>query len=85
MDIIYLLIPIAIVLIGFGTWAFFWSVNTGQFDDLESPAHRILYDDDEEMIPEDARVQLTDSSSEVAEGGDAAESLNTSSEKEPKT
>lgn len=56
MDIIYLLIPIAIVLVAFGTWAFFWSVNTGQFDDLESPAHRILYDDDEDMIPDDAKL-----------------------------
>lgn len=84
MDIIYLLIPIAIVLIGFGTWAFFWSVNTGQFDDLESPAHRILYDDDEEMIPEDARIQPTDSSGEVAVGGDAVESANNASEQEPK-
>lgn len=57
MDIVYLLIPIAIVLVSFAIWGFFWSVNSGQFDDLESPAHRILYDDDEEMIPEDARVQ----------------------------
>jgi len=55
MDIIYLLIPIAIILVSFATWAFFWSVNTGQFDDLESPAHSILYDDDEQLIPEDAR------------------------------
>lgn len=81
MDIIYLLIPIAIVLIGFGTWAFFWSVNTGQFDDLESPAHRILYDDDEEMIPEDARVQPAKSDSDIDDG---AQSINNSSEKEPK-
>ena len=87
MDIIYLLIPIAIVLIGFGTWAFFWSVNTGQFDDLQSPAHRILYDDDEEMIPEDARVQRTDAASEstdvtpVTEGTD---STGSPSESEPK-
>lgn len=70
MDIIYLLIPIAIVLIGFGTWAFFWSVNSGQFDDLESPAHRILYDDDEELIPEDARVEPTDTASENADVDD---------------
>jgi len=55
MDIIYLLIPIAIILVSFATWAFFWSVNSGQFDDLESPAHSILYDDDEQLIPEDAR------------------------------
>ena len=57
MDIIYLLIPIAIILVAFGTWAFFWSVNNGQFDDLESPAHRILYDDDEDMIPDDAKLK----------------------------
>ena len=82
MDILYLLIPIAIVLIAFGTWAFFWSVNTGQFDDLESPAHRILYDDDEEMIPEDARVKPAASDRDSADG---AESINNSSKKEPKT
>ncbi|SIQ09021.1 cbb3-type cytochrome oxidase assembly protein CcoS [Marinobacterium stanieri] len=55
MDIIYLLIPIAIILASVAIWAFSWSVKQGQFDDLESPAHRILYDDDEDMIPEDAR------------------------------
>lgn len=55
MDIVILLIPIAIILASFAIWAFFWSVNSGQFDDLDSPAHRILYDDDEEMIPHDVR------------------------------
>lgn len=59
MSIVYLLIPIAIILVAIATWAFFYSVNSGQFDDLESPAHRILYDDDEKMIPEDARVKRT--------------------------
>ncbi len=57
MDIIFLLIPIAMVLAGCGIWAFFWSVNSGQYDDLESPAHSILYDDDEDLIPEDARIK----------------------------
>ena len=28
-------------------WAFFWSVKSGQFDDLEGPAHHILMDRDE--------------------------------------
>ncbi|MDY6890368.1 MAG: cbb3-type cytochrome oxidase assembly protein CcoS [Pseudomonadota bacterium] len=55
MDIVILLIPIAIILAGVAIWAFFWSVNSGQFDDLDSPAHRILYDDDEELIPKEAR------------------------------
>jgi cbb3-type cytochrome oxidase maturation protein len=57
MEIVYLLIPVAIILVAFATWAFFYSVNSGQFDDLESPAHRILYDDDEDMIPEEARIK----------------------------
>lgn len=55
MDIIFLLIPLAMVLAGIAIWAFFWSVNSGQFDDLDSPAHSILYDDDDELIPDDAR------------------------------
>lgn len=57
MDIIFLLIPIAIVLAGCAVWAFFWSVNTGQYEDLESPAHSILYDDDDDLIPDDARIR----------------------------
>ncbi len=61
MSIVYLLIPIAIILVSIATWAFFYSVKSGQFDDLESPAHRILFDDDEDMIPEDARVKKSDS------------------------
>ncbi|MBV1786491.1 cbb3-type cytochrome oxidase assembly protein CcoS [Marinobacterium sp. D7] len=56
MSIVYLLIPIAIILASIAIWAFFWSVNTGQYDDLESPAHSILYDDDEDLIPEDAKI-----------------------------
>jgi cbb3-type cytochrome oxidase maturation protein len=47
-------------LVSVATWAFFYSVKNGQFDDLESPAHRILFDDDDDMIPEDARVKKTD-------------------------
>ena len=60
MNIVYLLIPIAIILVSVATWAFFYSVKNGQFDDLESPAHRILFDDDDDMIPEDARVKKPD-------------------------
>ena len=51
MDIIFLLIPIAIILAGCAIWGFFWCVNNGQYDDLESPAHSILFEDDEDLIP----------------------------------
>lgn len=47
MLIVYLLIPLSIILLAFAVWAFFWAVNNGQFDDLDTPAERILHDDDE--------------------------------------
>ena len=47
MDIVYLLLPIALLLAGVIAWLFFWAVRSGQFDDLEGPAHRILMDDDD--------------------------------------
>jgi cbb3-type cytochrome oxidase maturation protein len=46
MDILFLLIPLGLVLVGVIAWFFIWSVNHRQFDDLEGPAHSILHDDD---------------------------------------
>ena len=46
MEVVYLLIPLSLILLGLITWALFWAVRSGQFEDLEGPAHRILMDDD---------------------------------------
>jgi cbb3-type cytochrome oxidase maturation protein len=46
MSILYLMIPMGILIVIGAVWAFFWAVNSGQFDDLDSPAWRILLDDD---------------------------------------
>jgi cbb3-type cytochrome oxidase maturation protein len=46
MDILYLLVPLSVTLVFLIGAAFWWSVRSGQFDDLEGPAHRILSDDD---------------------------------------
>lgn len=51
MEVIFILIPIALLFVGIGLWLFFWAVDNGQFDDLDSPAHRILFDDDEHLVP----------------------------------
>jgi cbb3-type cytochrome oxidase maturation protein len=45
MSIVYLLIPLGLVLVGVGLWAFFWAVGSGQFDDLDSPGWTVLEDD----------------------------------------
>lgn len=52
MRILFLLIPMALGVAGVALWAFLWAVRTGQFDDLEGPAHRILMDDDDPRLPE---------------------------------
>jgi cbb3-type cytochrome oxidase maturation protein len=47
METVYVLVPLAILLAGLIVWIFFWAIKSGQFDDLEGPAHSILMDDDE--------------------------------------
>jgi cbb3-type cytochrome oxidase maturation protein len=47
MEVIYLLIPVALVLVGVIIAGLFWAIRSGQFDDLAGPAHSILMDDDE--------------------------------------
>ncbi len=48
MDVIVYLLPAALVLGLVGLGAFFWCLKSGQFDDLDGAAHRILLDDDED-------------------------------------
>jgi cbb3-type cytochrome oxidase maturation protein len=54
MTIIYVLIPLGLVLMLVAVAAFFWAVRTGQFDDMETPAVRILMDEDDELPPGNA-------------------------------
>ena len=46
MEILMLLIPLSVALVVVIGVVFWWSVESGQFDDLEGPAHRILSDDE---------------------------------------
>lgn len=47
MDVLLWLIPSALALGLLGLIAFLWALKSGQFDDLEGAASRILFDDDE--------------------------------------
>ncbi len=49
MDILYLLIAVSAVLVAVIAATLLWAVRSGQFDDLEGPAWRILADDDSVM------------------------------------
>lgn len=47
MNVLFFLIPISLILGGVALAAFFWSLKSGQYDDLNGAAERILYDEDE--------------------------------------
>jgi cbb3-type cytochrome oxidase maturation protein len=47
MNALLFLIPLALALGLLGLVAFLWALKSGQFDDLDGAAHRILFDDDE--------------------------------------
>lgn len=46
MDILVFLIPVALLLGGIGLLGFLWAMRSGQYDDLDGAAARILFDDD---------------------------------------
>jgi cbb3-type cytochrome oxidase maturation protein len=60
MEIIYLLIPVSLILVGVIIWVFLWAVRSGQFDDMEGPAHRILMDDDAPKLDKDKSTPKDD-------------------------
>jgi cbb3-type cytochrome oxidase maturation protein len=51
VDVLYLLITLSVVLVAVIAGALLWAVRSGQFEDLEGPAHRVLMDDDEHPPP----------------------------------
>ncbi|HRX88238.1 MAG TPA: cbb3-type cytochrome oxidase assembly protein CcoS [Steroidobacteraceae bacterium] len=57
MNIVFVLVPLGLVLIGAAIWALFWAVNNGQFDEVDSGADAPFRDDgvssDENKPPSD--------------------------------
>ncbi|AZZ91573.1 cbb3-type cytochrome oxidase assembly protein CcoS [Hahella sp. KA22] len=77
MQILFVLIPLSIALITVAVIIFRWAVRSGQYDDLEGPAHSILFDDDDKMIPgnetdqKDKQESSTQSSEDAPRNHDA--------------
>ena len=68
MDILYLLIPVTLGLLTLAVALFYWTVKSGQYDDLDSQAYRILFDDenDKKMTPPESRISETVSNQEYS-------------------
>ncbi|MDS4014825.1 MAG: cbb3-type cytochrome oxidase assembly protein CcoS [Candidatus Accumulibacter sp.] len=60
METLYLLVPLSVVIVFMIGLAFWWSLRSGQFDDLEGPAYRILMDNDD-LAPPSGNDSASDS------------------------
>ncbi|MCP4046696.1 MAG: cbb3-type cytochrome oxidase assembly protein CcoS [Gammaproteobacteria bacterium] len=56
MSILYILIPLAVMLLGVAVWALLWAIKNGQFDDLESHGWSVVLDDDQKPPPLDDEI-----------------------------
>ena len=67
MNILLLLIPLSLMLVGLAAWAFVWAVRRGQFDDLDTPALDILGDDHRETdaVRDHDRIDASGGGSDV--------------------
>lgn len=48
MSVLYIVLPLALLFAGLALTAFLWAVHRGQFDDLDTPAWRVVWDDEDE-------------------------------------
>ena len=65
MNMVYLLIPLALMLVGVGAWALIWAIRSGQFEDLESQGWSVVLDDDEKPPPDPDRPEGDDEAKEA--------------------
>ncbi len=59
MSMLYVLIPLALMLLAVAVWALIWAIRSGQFDELESHGWSVVLDDDQRPPgePEGQRTQ----------------------------
>ena len=53
MSMLYVLIPLAVLLLALAVWALLWAIKSGQFDDLDSQGWSVVLDDDQKPPPLD--------------------------------
>jgi len=69
MDVIYGLLPGMLLLGIIGVVIFFWAVKSGQYDDMDGAANRILMDDDDNKAPAENEERKLEIESEEQKNG----------------
>lgn len=67
MEVVYFLLPVAILMSATGVGFFIWALRSGQYEDLEGPRWRVVYDDDSKPLPPPGRASAP---ARGAEGGE---------------
>lgn len=70
MAMLYVLIPLAVVLLGVAIWAMLWAIRSGQFDDLDSHGWSVVLDDDQKPPPIEDDKGEDDEGRTESESGD---------------
>jgi cbb3-type cytochrome oxidase maturation protein len=72
MSVIYIILPLALVVVLIAVIAYVWAAKRGQFDDMQTPAMRMLHDD-EPGRRSDERAGVVDADASRPGPGDAGE------------
>ena len=83
MSVIYVLLPVALALAAAALWAFIHAVRSGQYDDLDSPAVRMLMDDDGSEVPGKAQGKVMGKATSGDRSGDAGQSARRTPDRGP--
>lgn len=75
MEILFLLIPLSLVLVFVIGAIFWWSLRSGQYDDLEGPAYRLLMDDRDEFPAPPVKDPKAAASGETGKPGEKVSEL----------
>jgi cbb3-type cytochrome oxidase maturation protein len=67
MEIVFLLLPLALLVVGVAVAGFFWAVKKGQYDDLQTPAIRVLFDEQEQNKKINSTTEMSQSPPRQAE------------------
>ena len=59
MSVIFIVLPLALLVVGAGVAAYVWAARKGQFDDLDKASQSILFDDTDTVAPKDVAPPAT--------------------------
>jgi cbb3-type cytochrome oxidase maturation protein len=75
MEVIFIVLPLATLMAGIALFAFFWAAHKGQFDDLDTPSLRAVFDDAEALVSKRARMTTNENKGAASENNRPASGI----------